>query len=135
MDSQPIGTRMEAFFDAHPESVRAAREFVAAALAAWSLDDLSEVATLCTSEVATNAIRHAGTAFRLAVEARTAEVLVEVEDRGGGEPTVELPDAEAESGRGMWLVTATSGRWGSETLRSGGKVVWFSVPRFVLPGG
>ena len=134
LDGHPVGNRVEATFEPCPESVRAARQFVAATLEAWSLDDLSEVAMLCTSEVATNAVRHARTAFRLAVEARTAEVLFEVEDLGGGEPTVALPDTEAEDGRGMWLVTATAGRWGSETLQSGGKIVWFSLPRIAWSG-
>ncbi len=134
MHGHTVGTRVEAVFDPRPESVRAAREFVVTTLAAWDLDDLSEVATLCTSEVATNAVRHARTAFRLAIEARTSEVLVEVEDQGWGEPTVALPDTESEGGRGMWLVTATAGRWGSETLATGGKIVWFSLPRIGLPG-
>ncbi len=128
MDGHSVGSRVEATFEPCPESVRTARQFVAATLEAWSLGDLTEVATLCTSELATNAVRHARTEFRLAMEARAAEVLFEVEDMGGGEPTVTLPDTEAEDGRGMWLVTATAGRWGSQTLRSGGKVVWFSLP-------
>lgn len=129
-----MGNRVEATFLGDPASVRAAREFVAATLAAWDLDDLSEVAALCTSEVATNAVRHAGSAFRLAVEARAVEVLVEVEDLADGEPAPLLPDPESESGRGMWLVTAMAARWGCDRLVSGGKVVWFSLPSVSLPG-
>lgn len=119
--------RAEAIFEGDPASVRAAREFVEATLAAWDLDDLAEVAALCTSEVTTNAIRHARSAFRLSVEARASELVVEVEDRGDGEPSVLLPEFETEGGRGMWMVTAMTARWGWEKLVGGGKVVWFSL--------
>lgn len=129
-----MGCRLEAVFGCDPASVRAAREFVTTALAAWELDDLAEVAGLCTSEVATNAVRHAGTAFRVAVEARASEVVVEVEDRGGGDPFPALPDPDGESGRGLWLVAATAARWGCDRLVGGGKVVWFSLSNLALPG-
>lgn len=127
-----MGNRVEAMFDGDAASVRAARQFVAAALASWDLDDLTEVATLCTSEVATNAVRHAESAFRLAIEARTAEVIVEVEDLSSDEPVSQLPDLDTEGGRGMWLVTAMAGRWGCDQLVDGGKIVWFSLPRLSL---
>ncbi len=129
-----MGSRLEAVFGCDPASVRAAREFVATALEAWDLDDLTDVAGLCTSEVATNAVRHAGTAFRVAVEARASEVLVEVEDRGGGDLVPALPDPDGESGRGLWLVAANAARWGCDKLVDGGKVVWFSLPSLRMSG-
>ena len=64
VEGRGVGNRVEATFEGNPASVRVARDFVAATLAAWDLDDLSEVAALCTSEVATNAVRHAGSTFR-----------------------------------------------------------------------
>lgn len=128
-----MGVRVQADFESDPRSVQAARQFVTATLAAWDLDDLADVALLCTSEVATNAIRHAGTAFRLAMEARAAEVLIEVEDGGAGEPVPALPDVESESGRGMWLVAALAARWGCDRIVGGGKVVWFSLTNGALP--
>lgn len=129
-----MAIRVQADFDGDPRSVHAAREFVAATLAAWDLDDLAEVATLCTSEVATNAVRHANTAFRLAMEARASEILFEVEDHGGGDPLPTLPSEDSEGGRGLWLVAALSARWGCERLSDGGKVVWFSLPSIPLAG-
>lgn len=94
---------------------------------------LIEVASLCISEVATNAIRHARAAFRVTVEARASEVVVEVEDQGEGKPVLAAPDFDRDSGRGLWLVAATAARWGSDRMISGGKVVWFSVSTLSLP--
>ncbi len=132
-EGRPVRGRWEAEFGCEPEAARAARRFVASALAAWDLDDLTELATLCTSEVVTNAMRHAGSAFHLAVEARATEVRVEVEDRGEGEPVPLLPDVDAETGRGMWLVAALAARWGCDRPAAGGKVVWFSLTSPALP--
>ncbi|HET9078063.1 MAG TPA: ATP-binding protein [Acidimicrobiales bacterium] len=121
-----MGQRKVATFESAPASVRAAREFVGDALDAWHLDRVRDVASLCTSEVATNAVRHAGTPFRLTVEARASEVVIEVEDRDEDEPVSRLPDLDAESGRGLWMVTAMASRWGYQKVHHG-KVVWFSL--------
>jgi anti-sigma regulatory factor (Ser/Thr protein kinase) len=121
-----VTRRIEADFEATPQAVAAAREFVAAALAAWDLDDLADVAELCTSEAASNAVRHAHSAFHLRVESGHREVLVRVEDCGPGEPVLQLPDGHADGGRGIWLISRLASRWGWERTARG-KAVWFAV--------
>ena len=51
-----------------PESVRASRKFVVAALRRLEADHLVNDATVIVSELATNAVRHAGSPFRVSVD-------------------------------------------------------------------
>ncbi len=119
---------LEAAFEDDPESVKAAREFVTGALAAWDLDDLAEVAGLLTSELATNAVVHARTAYHIAVEYRPPEVVVEVYDGSRRRPVPRRPLAErkAVNGWGLLTVERLANRWGSRRERHG-KKVWFAL--------
>jgi anti-sigma regulatory factor (Ser/Thr protein kinase) len=79
------------------------------------------------SELASNAIRHAGTGFTLAIEGAPEHVRIEVADHGGGWPVpVERNGAPSSGGMGLQLVDALSDRWGTME-RPGGKVVWAEV--------
>jgi anti-sigma regulatory factor (Ser/Thr protein kinase) len=118
--------RMEAELDCTAEAARAAREFVAAALAAWDLDDEQRLATLLTSEVVTNAVLHAQSNCRLAIEHIPPEVMVEVWDRSPSLPAVQLPDLDQEKGRGLYLVKSLASRWGMRPDGEG-KAIWFAV--------
>jgi anti-sigma regulatory factor (Ser/Thr protein kinase) len=106
-------------------SVREARKFVAGALAG-APQDLVEVAELMVSELATNCIRHAGSAFEVAVTRGGDSIRVQVTDPGAGEPTVRSPTAEDPTGRGLRIVQALSADWGVERV-STGKAVWFTL--------
>lgn len=121
-----MSKRLEAEFECSTESVRAAREFLAATLASWDLDDEEQVAALLTTEVVTNAIVHARTAYRLAVELVPPELMVEVFDRNPVLPVPVAAAAGAESGRGLALIEAMAARWGARA-HSGGKAVWFTL--------
>ncbi|WP_327355361.1 ATP-binding protein [Streptomyces sp. NBC_01304] len=110
-------------------SPRIARTFIATVLRSQALDHLNEAATLCTSELVTNAVVHArgpGATLELAIEA--TYVRVEVRD-SDDRPPVLREGYDAESGRGLWLVDALSeGRWGVEPGETGGgKAVWFEL--------
>ena len=80
------------------------------------------------SELVTNAIRHARSAFVASIErAEDGGVRVEVFDLDSRQPTFMGADEDAVSGRGMQIVGALSSDWGSSTEeRDGihGKVVW-----------
>lgn len=117
---------MEADFNGDPTAVAAARQFVGSALAAWDLDDLVDVAQICTSEVASNAVRHARSGFRCMVQADDTEVVVRVEDHGPGTPVLRPLEADAEHGRGIWLISTLAARWGWEPIGAG-KAVWFAL--------
>jgi serine/threonine-protein kinase RsbW len=118
-------------FPGRPEHTRAARRFVAAALAAWPATQ--EAALLLASELVTNAIQHSASGEQGgSVEVRYAlddrEVYVEVLDAGGAaHPRRHAGDPEGVSGRGLALVEALAGGWGVHEHR-GGRVVWFRLP-------
>jgi anti-sigma regulatory factor (Ser/Thr protein kinase) len=109
-------------------SAAAARRFVGAALCRWEVDpDVAELACLLTSELITNACRHARSRARVSVLQQPEAVRVEVHDRGGGPVRVGHPKPEQEGGRGLHIVDALASRWGS-TASEGGTLVWFEFP-------
>jgi anti-sigma regulatory factor (Ser/Thr protein kinase) len=112
-------------FEPTLEAVRAARDFVRAALTTWDLEDLSDVATLLTSELVTNAVLHAGSVLRLAASYQPPELTVEVRDASTAPPALgRSGDAERTGGRGLVLVDSLADRWGVRN-HAGGKAVWF----------
>ena len=106
-------------------SARAARRFVADALAADGLD--AEVPVLLVSELATNAVLHARTEFLVRTHVRGGRIRVEVEDYNTRAPVLVHTPPEATSGRGLHLVQSLAEAWGVES-HTDGKVVWFEVP-------
>ena len=83
---------------------------------------------LVASELATNAIEHAKSAFRIsAVAERDRGVLIvriEVMDADPRHPR-KLPQHTGDAGgRGIPLVEALSQRWGVQSTSSGGKIVF-----------
>lgn len=117
-------------FRALPEQVREAREWLRKLLG-----DGCDDAVECLSEVFTNAIIHTASGVTqgpvsVVVTDVPPRVRVEVADAGADtEPHVRSPDDSTRYGRGLLVVDAlTSGRWGWED-ESGGRRVWFEVPR------
>lgn len=98
-------------------------------LDAWDARVRRDDVLLCVSELATNALLHGvppGRGFRLFVlQAEGGGVRVEVHDSGDGHPATRAPGDEAESGRGLLLVSALADDWGVGD-RSPGKIVWCS---------
>jgi CheY-like chemotaxis protein len=115
-------------FSADPQSVSAARRFVAGTLADWELSELADTITLLLSELVTNAIIHAEAAPDVTVRLLRDRVHVEVAD--GRSRTVDAQEtSETDStGRGLALVDALAADWGSVSVADG-KVVWFDVQR------
>lgn len=111
-----------------PESVRASRSLVRRQLKAWQLDELEDAACLVVSELATNAINHAGSALQVRLMLTPATVRVEVRDDGTGTPEPQAHSATREDGRGLLLVAAMSLSWGIDQVEEG-KVVWAELAR------
>lgn len=99
-----------------PERVAVARAFATAVLGREYQE--RETAVLLLSELVTNSVRHSGS--RLPGQTITLTVLsdgkvirVEVTDRSGtAVPALRPDDAEAEGGRGLYLVDTLAARWG-----------------------
>jgi anti-sigma regulatory factor (Ser/Thr protein kinase) len=116
------------------EQVRVARAFVAGVLRELAAPDAAVLdnATLLTSELVTNAIRHSrsgesGGSVGLVVLAVTGGIRVEVTDSGsaGGSPVVQ-DDIYTCDGHGLFLVEAVADRWGYRTAGAG-TTVWFGL--------
>lgn len=113
---------------AEPQSVRTARDFVSTMLDVWSCDDLDRVVELLTSEIVTNAVRHArGTVTVEASLMGDGSLWVGASDDHPGGPILQGSDLLGESGRGMRLVQSLARRWGV-VHEDGRKVVWFEAP-------
>lgn len=130
MNQQPLRSVLcERFYRRERRSVPAARDFTAAVLDAWAARVRRDDLLLCVSELATNAYLHGvppGRGFRLYVfQAEDGGVRVEVHDSGDGHPAARAPGVEAETGRGLLLVSALADDWGVGE-RDPGKIVWCS---------
>jgi anti-sigma regulatory factor (Ser/Thr protein kinase) len=108
-------------------SAASARRFVAWALDRWNCpEDFTERVMLLTSELVTNAYRHAGSETRVSVRCEDDHVRVEVRDSGRGGLELRPQDTNRTNGRGLHIVDALADRWGHRSDRSG-TVVWFEL--------
>ena len=116
-------------FAPEPASVGAARRFVRNVLHQWGSPEVADVATLLTSELATNALMHAGSPFRVTIRDTAAGVRVAVHDRSPALPHVKGFGTDAAVGRGLPLLDDLCSAWG---VAAGGrdyeaKSVWFHL--------
>jgi DNA-binding NarL/FixJ family response regulator len=109
-------------------SVGAARKFITDKLTEWDLEQVLDDALLVGSELATNAITHAGSQCRLRLSLSAATLRIDVLDRGEGTPEPQPVSETREYGRGLHLVDAVTTAWGLE-LVPGGKLVWAELAR------
>jgi serine/threonine-protein kinase RsbW len=136
------GPRRRAHLAVHPTSPRNGRHFVGAALADWRLWHLADHAMICTSELVTNAVRHAiwpresgpRRVVTVTIAVFGAGVLVEVHDLDPRLPVVKprIDPAElgddlsglCEGGEGLRVVAGLTDRCGVRSVGSG-KSIWF----------
>jgi len=101
-----------------PESVRVTRFHVRAALSFHDLGQYADDAAIITSELVTNAIKHAycdGTETIGVTLARSQDqdaVIVCVSDSSPHGPVMRKPSADSEPGRGLQIIQALSVHWG-----------------------
>jgi len=122
---------VERVLPATANAARLARVTVQVACSSWRVPEVCEVAVLAVSELVGNAVRHSpdggGTlTLRLSMTPRRLRVEVVDPSPGPGRPTVKRPPADAESGRGLWLVSELATRWGVEPDGAGTRV-WVEV--------
>ena len=87
---------------------------------------------LLTSEIVTNALVHGLPPLTVTVFVGDGVARVEVTDHGPEMPVRLAGGPDDLRGRGLLVVQALSAHWGVETLRGGGKTVWFELD--VPPG-
>jgi Histidine kinase-like ATPase domain len=131
------------------KAVPAARDFATATLRRWGVAERCNDVAVVVTELLTNALAHAlptpgpaqaGRAVQLGLLQPGPCVLCIVADPSQQPPVLKHPGALAETGRGLYLVTAFSDGWGHAPLGDLGKAVWamFSTaprPACTGPGG
>ncbi|MGH3176862.1 MAG: ATP-binding protein [Streptosporangiaceae bacterium] len=117
-----------------PESVPVARLRVRAALGSRGLGEYAGDAEIITSELVTNAVRHAcghGTqaiGITLTHAGSPATVTIAVSDSSPHGPVRRDTPASGEQGRGLQIVEALSAHWGWRR-EGGGKAVFAVLAR------
>ncbi|BBC34864.1 hypothetical protein SGFS_061580 [Streptomyces graminofaciens] len=107
---------------ADPALVAEARKTTARQLGLWGLEDLAFTTELVVSELVTNAIRHAAGPIRLRLILERT-LICEVFDGGATAPHLRHPRTTDEGGRGLFLISQFTQRWGTRFLPEG-KVIW-----------
>lgn len=104
-------------------AIPAARRFVAATLRSWGQQELVADGALVVSELATNAVRHAESPFRISLHRLTSAVRIAIEDVGIAGPAARVASPDEAGGRGVQIVEEVASTWGWERGTSG-KTVW-----------
>ncbi|HEX5860379.1 MAG TPA: ATP-binding protein [Nocardioides sp.] len=115
-----------ATFEATPISASHARAFVSGHLVEHRLLYLVDPVRLVASELATNAVVHASTAFRVTLAGLGETVLLTVRDESRSTLSRRPAHAMDESGRGLEIVNIVSLAWGINEDAAGSKAVWAS---------
>jgi len=116
-------------FRAGPDAPFAARRFVKSLLECRPYDDRAPAddAQLVVSELATNAVIHAGSPFSVSVRYDGSAVRIAVHDWNPTLPVLRRGGPMAVSGRGLHLVNMLARDWGVEPTPDG-KTVWAELP-------
>jgi len=124
----------ETRFSAEPTSAAQARAFVSQHLLGHGMPHLVDDIELVVSELATNAVRHAGSRFTVTVDVTGGAVLVTVSDPSSALPFPVQASPLHDSGRGLGIVAELSASWGVTPEPHGGKSVWALIAP-ALPDG
>lgn len=113
-------------FAPEPRSVPAARRFVRELVLAGGHERWVGDAQLAVSELCTNVVLHAHTAFDVTVQVSADGVYVEVWDDDPVLPARRVPTASSTTGRGLELLTAVATSSGVVAVGPA-KVMWFCL--------
>jgi DNA-binding NarL/FixJ family response regulator len=92
------------------------------------LEDVGRTGYREASQLATNAVVHARSAFVVRLKLSPVALRIEVTDAAAdGTPQVQPEDHGREGGRGLLLVSAVSSSWGVEPSGESGKLTWAEI--------
>lgn len=110
-------------FESTPLAIGAARRFVARTLERWGCGNVVEDAAVVVSELATNAVLHARSAFHVSIDVVDEGIRIAVHDDSPIVPTPREYSETSATGRGLRMVDALAARWGT-VPRPDRKTVW-----------
>ncbi len=111
--------------DPEPSSASLARTFIREQLRSCP-STIVDVVALLVTELATNAVLHARTAFRVVLDQSDHRITVRVEDGSARVPSPRHYPTDAMTGRGLALVEELADNWGVRRSPTG-KEVWFEI--------
>lgn len=123
---------VEARFAANEQRVAGVRRLLRAQLNYWQQPTIIDDATLATTEVFTNAVRHGSKGPKdivtVAFELCGGDLRVSVTDSSSALPTLRDVSLLEDGGRGLHLLGALTKSWGADLEQDGvGKTVWFTI--------
>jgi anti-sigma regulatory factor (Ser/Thr protein kinase) len=125
----PVATdSYDRLFIATPSALSRVRTFVREALRTWGDDELFDVAGIIAAELATNAMVHAHSPFRVRLARSPAAIRIAVHDTSLAPPEQLDFDHTRSGGRGIAIVAALARTWGTQP-DGRGKVVWAELAR------
>ncbi len=132
--AQPPGAAAEApgaarAFALSRDAPAAARHFAVAAVRRLGAADLSDDTALVVTELAANAVRHAGSGFTLTLSCQPEVLRISVRDTRPLPPGPAAAALPPEPLHGLGAVDVLASRWGVEPLGHAGKSVWVELPR------
>ena len=104
----------------------AARRYTRQKLADWGGAGQSATDSLVVSELATNAVRHAGSRFGLSLSCDHDAVRIVVSDASEVRPVSRHPEPGATSGYGLSIVSHLASEWGC-IVGDNGKEIWVEL--------
>ena len=116
---------------AEPTGPSRVRQWMSTRLREWAVPEPAiGSAILCTSELTTNALLHAGTPAQVHIDLNAERLLVSVADTGTRGSVIRAHiDTMSSRGRGLGLIEELSDSWGTDpSVR--GTTVWFEI---ILP--
>jgi MEDS: MEthanogen/methylotroph, DcmR Sensory domain len=126
----PVASEQEltASFSAERDAPGRARRLAVGALRQWGhTDQLVDDAALVLSELASNAVIHAGSPFSIVIRSQESRLRIAVEDVCPFVATEPNGGLIVSPEHGLAVIEALSARWGADcTLH--GKVVWAELP-------
>lgn len=123
---------VEARFAANEQRVAGVRRLLRAQLNYWQQPTIIDDATLATTEVFTNAVRHGSKRpediVSVVFELSGSDLRVSVTDSSTVLPTLRDVSLLEDGGRGLHLLDALTKRWGADLEQDGiRKTVWFTI--------
>ena len=96
-------------------------------LRAWGQVDVNGDVEIIASELATNAVKHARSPFRVTISrVAGSSIRIAVRDASFDQPVSAGRDVGRVGGRGVQLVAALSRSWGT-AVEADGKTIWAEV--------